>query len=334
MRLLKLTLGLVLAIAAGLSFVSAQEAQSQPQGPAAAPAPQGRGEGRGAGRGGRGAGPLNQLVWAPKAAKPGGWTAPHKPHTKLPDVLAKHKGQTDWTETIVDDETLHAEYISMGPGKKTARRMNADTREWWWIQEGQVRFTIDGQEPFVASKANLVQVPYRTMYTMETVGNQPSLRFEVNIARATKMYAMDEKPAPLAGREFLPVRVTGRGTYEGGNKPLVDFNAVVAGTEPIRQFVVDPRGFANIIIGRGIPPPELSNKGHFHEESSEFWLILLGQIRYNIEGLPVFVADQGDVVYVPKQRWHLASFAGDSMSCRLAMNGYPDLAHSYETETK
>ena len=35
------------------------------------------------------------------------------------------------------------------------------------------------------------------------------------------------------------------------------------------------------------------------------------KIRYNIEGLPVFEADQGDIVYVPKMRFHLASFAGD-----------------------
>ena len=99
-----------------------------------------------------------------------------------------------------------------------------------------------------------------------------------------------------------------------------------------RQFVVDARGFANIILGRGIPPPPPSDKGHFHTESSEFWFILLGKIRYSIEGLPTFEADQGDIVYVPKQRWHLASFAGDGMSARLAMNGYPDLAHSFETK--
>ena len=80
------------------------------------------------------------------------------------------------------------------------------------------------------------------------------------------------------------------------------------------------------------PKATKPDKGHFHTESSEFWFILLGQIRYNIEGLPVFVADQGDIVYVPKQRWHLASFAGDGPSARLAMNGYPDLAHSFDAE--
>ena len=36
--------------------------------------------------------------------------------------------------------------------------------------------------------------------------------------------------------------------------------------------------------------------------------------------------------HVPKQRWHLASFGGDGPSARLAMNGYVDLAHSFETK--
>ena len=135
---------------------------------------------------------------------------------------------------------------------------------------------------------------------------------------------------PVPGMEYVRSRVAGRGTYDGSNKPFVDFNAVVAGTDKTRGFVVDDRGFANIILGRGIPPPPPTDKGHFHTESSEFWFILLGQIRYTIEGLPTFIADQGDIVYVPKQRWHLASFAGDGQSARLAMNGYPDLAHSFE----
>jgi mannose-6-phosphate isomerase-like protein (cupin superfamily) len=330
MRLIMPVVGFALTMTVGLSLVSAQQA-SPPQGPAAAGPAQGRAAGAGRGPGGgaaRGGGP--QIVWSPKAAAPPEWTPPHKPHTKLADLLAAHAGRADWVETIVDDETLHAAYISMGPGKATPRRMNADTREWWVIQDGQIRFTIDGQEPFVASKGYIVQVPYRTFYTMETVGGTPSLRFEVNIARAQKMYPVADTPVPVPGMEYVRARVAGRGSYDGGNKPWVDFNAVVAGTDKTRQFVVDARGFANIILGRGGPPPNPADKGHFHHESAEFWFILIGQIRYTIEGLPTFIADQGDIVYVPKQRWHLASFAGDGPSARLAMNGYPDLAHSFE----
>jgi mannose-6-phosphate isomerase-like protein (cupin superfamily) len=270
-----------------------------------------------------------QIVWSPKATAPGGWTAPHKPHTKLADLLAQHKGQKDWAETMVDDDTLHADYIAMAPGGKTPKRMNADTREWWVIQDGQIRFTIDGQEPFVASKGYLVQVPYRTFYTMETVGDRPSLRLEVNIAKARKMYPVSATPVPVAGVEYVRARVAGRGTYDGGNKPFVDFNAVVAGTDATRRFIADDRAVANIIRGKPQQPGP-NDKGHFHLESSEFWFILEGQIRYRIGSLPVFLADQGDIVYVPKQTWHLASHGPTPMSTRLAMNGYQDLLHNWE----
>ena len=73
-----------------------------------------------------------------------------------------------------------------------------------------------------------MQVPYRTFYTMETVGDRPSLRLEVNIAKARKMYPVNATPVPVPGTEYVRARVAGRGTYEGGNKPYVDFNAVVA----------------------------------------------------------------------------------------------------------
>src|SRR5688572_26017741 len=130
---------------------------------------------------------------------------------------------------MVNDDTLHADYIAMAPGGTTPRRMNTDTREWWAVQDGQIRFSIDGQAPFVASKGYLVQVPYRTFYTMETVGDRSSLRLEVTIAKARKMYPLNTAPVPVPGVEYVRARVAGKGTYEGGNKPYVDFNAVVAG---------------------------------------------------------------------------------------------------------
>ena len=110
------------------------------------------------------------------------------------DVLARHKGQADWAETIVDDESLFAQWISMGPGQKTPRRMNGDTREWWIVQSGTLRFTVEGREPVVATKGFMVQVPYRTLYQIENVGTEPALRFEVNVTRARKLYPLDETP--------------------------------------------------------------------------------------------------------------------------------------------
>lgn len=155
----------------------------------------------------------SQLVWAPKPINLTPWVAPGKPHWKLSGILAAHKGQKTWTEPIVDDEFLHAEYIQSAPGDKTPRRAHPDTREWWVVWDGEIRFTIDGVEPFVAKKGFLVQVPYRTFYTMETLGDKPSLRFEVNIAKARTMYPVDVTPPALAGFKFerrpSPARASG-----------------------------------------------------------------------------------------------------------------------------
>ena len=271
-------------------------------------------------------------AWAPLPAQPNSWVAPNQPIWKLSELLARHKGENNWSQVVVDDSTLHAEYISMAPGAKTLRQFHPDTRAWWIVQDGQIRFSIEGQEPFVASKGYLVQVPYRNVFSMETMGDKPSLRLEVNIAGAKTMYPIDEQPPAVKGFNFVKVRISGKGKYDQGNKPYIDFNQVVAGTEKQRRFIADDRAVANIIIGdpkTQRPAPD-TDWGHFHLESSEFWMVLLGKIEYKIGNLPIFVADQGDIVYTPSQTWHRARFAGTELACRLAMNGYQDLLHNYQ----
>ena len=271
-------------------------------------------------------------AWAPLPAQPNAWVAPNQPIWKLSELLAKHKGEANWNQVVVDDSSLHAEYIAMAPGAKTLRQFHPDTRAWWIVQDGQIRFSIEGQEPFIASKGYLVQVPYRNVFNMETVGDKPSLRLEVNIAGAKTMYPIEEQPPAVKGFNFVKVRISGKGKYDQGNKPYIDFNQVVAGTEKQRRFIADDRAVANIIIGdpkTQRPAPD-TDWGHFHLESSEFWMILLGKMEYKIGNLPIFIADQGDIVYTPSQTWHRARFGGTELACRLAMNGYQDLLHNYQ----
>ena len=80
--------------------------------------------------------------------------------------------------------------------------------------------------------------------------------------------------------------------------------------------------------------PQPGNKGHFHEEGGEFWLICLGTIRYDIGGSPSRSAGRR-LVCVPRQTWHLASNGGKEglRSCRLDMNGFPYQAHMSRTES-
>jgi mannose-6-phosphate isomerase-like protein (cupin superfamily) len=271
--------------------------------------------------------------WSPKPTHPATWVAPNKPHWTLAEVLAKHANQQDWSETLVHGEFFTGRYVSMGAGKSTKPMLYADDRIVWIVQSGQIRFTIQGQEPFVATKGFLVEVPYRTLYQLETVGDAPSLRFEVVATGVAPLFPIKEKPDPIPAREYIKVSSSGRGKYDDTNRPYLDFNkTIVQGGARAGAFVSDDKTFVNIIRGQGTPPPPSSNLGHFHLDFDEFWFVLEGQIDYQIEGAPFFSAMQGDVVYVPKGRWHRASWGGKSISTRVAINPRPEGMHNFQPE--
>jgi mannose-6-phosphate isomerase-like protein (cupin superfamily) len=260
-----------------------------------------------------------------------------KPHTQLSDLKLKHSGEKEWRELLVDDDHMHGEYIWSQPGSKVSRRFHPDTREWWIIMDGKVRFDIEGQDSFVAIKGSMVQVPMQTIYSMETIGDQPSLRFEVNIAKAKTLYPEDVQPPQMPGFEWIKVKLNRTpGAYERNNKPHINLYDLPKWPEYskgngnfMHRFVHDDRAVANVIYGyeKNLPALNEKERGHYHPECAEFWLIMTGQIRYPIEGKGVIIASEGDLVYVPMFTFHAPRFYGEGPSCRLAMNGYANIAH-------
>jgi len=278
--------------------------------------------------------PAEAPSWAPKPA-PFKYVPPNKPHTKLAEVKAKHKGQANWREEIVSDSLLHSDYVSSAPGSKVSPRFHSDTREWWVVMAGKIRFEIEGQDPFVATKGSMVQVPYQTIYSMETIGDEPSLRFEVNIANAHTLYPGSEAPPKDAGVDFISVTLRRKpAPYDHGNKPHINLYELAKSSPKYSggRFVHDDRGVSNIIYGyeKNMPPYNPKNRGHYHPESSEYWLIMAGQIQYPVEGQPMIIASEGDVVYVPPFTFHAPRFYGEGPSCRLAINGYTNIAHLFD----
>ena len=269
--------------------------------------------------------------WAPKPIEIPKYLPPHKPVTRLADLKKQHAGKANWTQVIVDDNTLHGEYIQSAPGARTPRQFHPDTREFWAVVEGQLRVNIEGQSPFVATRGSLVQVPAQTIYSIETIGDKPALRYDVNIAHAKTFYPIEEKPPEIPGFQWLKTKLNRKpGPYDRGNQPHV--NLFELAKDPAfhgKPFMVDDRAFANIIYGyeRDLPPIDPKNRGHYHPECAESWLVMMGQIRYPIEGQGVIIAGEGDVVYVPMFTFHAPRYHGEGAACRLAMNGYPNIAH-------
>lgn len=268
--------------------------------------------------------PQTTLVWAAKpAASP--FVAPNRPHWKLSEIIAAHARQKDWSEPIVRDPGgLSASYIQMAPGGKTKTILYADSSIFWVVEAGQIRFTIQGQEPFVASHNFVVTVPARTAFSLETVGNQPSLRFEASHTRSTPLYAISETPAPVKGKIYLRTAITGAPPGYGAGKPYVDYQKDIAeaGGRPPQGFGRDSETQVNIIRGPGVPRPPDSDPGHFHDGSAEFFFVLEGHLSLLTEGVPfIAAAEPGDVLFAPAGRWHRTAFAGEGMSGRISIHG-------------
>jgi mannose-6-phosphate isomerase-like protein (cupin superfamily) len=285
-----------------------------------------------------------RTFYFPKPVRTGIYTPPMKPLVRLADLKAKHWGATDWRELVIDDGNSRAFVISAAPGSKTARRLYPDSPAWWVVQEGRIRFEIETAplkfETFEARKGSYVFVPERHLYALEVIGDGPAIRFEVTLASATPVFESKPEGVGSADIEFIPVKLqTGtnildvpqeKGRPERFHVNIEDLEAAHKGqrtwTEPAQRR---NRVRGNFIYGhKQSNPAAADNRGHFHADFAEFWIVLRGTLRWRMEGLaaPVF-ASEGDIVYAPPKTFHAPEFWGDGPSCRLTSSTYPNANH-------
>ncbi|HWC63164.1 MAG TPA: hypothetical protein VG501_06040 [Rhizomicrobium sp.] len=285
------------------------------------------------------AAPALQFGWAPKKTPYDAYTAPNKPWWKLSDVLAAHSKTGSWTEAVVRNKDLEADWHQLAAGGKTTLVEWPDNRIGMIVWGGQVKISIKGQEPFVASKGFEVNIPFRLSYTLETVGNEPALWLEIHQAGDVPIYPVEgspEKPKDIPGYKYTKVVIGGGdGVYDGNNKPYLDYyKDVVKGGAKAGAFIASDHFFVNNIRGMGVPMPPATDLGHFHADMTEFWFVMEGKIDYQIEGLDKpFTAEAGDIVTAAMGRYHRASFSAGQMDTRVAINPFPRGLHDYPEES-
>ena len=275
--------------------------------------------------------PVPTPLWAPKQVTTPAYPPGQKPWSKLADLKAKHKGEANWRDVVVDDGRLTGEYVAAAPGTKVAKRLHPDTREWFAVVEGEVRVEIEGQAPFTAGRGSLVNIPRQTFYALETTGDKPSLRLTLNVSKARTLFPRESADAPAQaappGSAWAPVTLNRiAGQYDQFNQMHLNIHEAAAKNDKYTggRFVRDDKSEMLVIYGyeKNLPPLDPNDKGHFHAESAEAWLVFTGQIRYSFEGQPPFIASEGDVVYVPAGTWHATRYTGAEPACRLSITEY------------
>jgi hypothetical protein len=75
-----------------------------------------------------------------------------------------------------------------------------------------MKVSIEGQEPFIASKHFLVQVPKRLQYSMETVGGPSVLSFQMKPAGEAPDYPLTETPTPVKDVQYIKAPIAAMAT--------------------------------------------------------------------------------------------------------------------------
>jgi mannose-6-phosphate isomerase-like protein (cupin superfamily) len=281
-------------------------------------------------------GRLEGQVWSPKPSTLAPYVAPNRPVWRIREILASHRGQTDWVQPIVRNKDQDADYKSIGPGKKTKAMFYSDNRVVFFVYDGSLKFSIDGVgvEPFTATKGFMVNVPFRHVFTIENVGTTPGVYFEVRNAGDIPLYPASETPDPVPGMTYMKVTGSPGPAKDRPTNPIyVDFLKMVASNDQpySNKFVWDDHITTNILRGRGAPVPPDSSLGHFHINMTEFWYVAEGSIGIKIEGEPYFKTEVGDIITAQAGRWHRAGFDPSApMSTRVPINPRPPIMHNFE----
>lgn len=262
-----------------------------------------------------------RIVWAAHKVPESPYTGPNRPIWHIADILKAHKGQQSWDQQVLLTRDFDGHYVSLAPGEKTKCMFYADDRVFGFIYSGQVKITIDGQEPFLATKGFLFDVPPRLSYCMENTGTEPVVFYRSTPAGQVPSYPESETPTPIKGWRYEKARITSTGGYEGVNQPYLDFNAYAAAGGKSRDFAFDGHTAAHIIRAKALtelPPP--TSWGHFHENMVEAWVVLEGKLDVLISGKPLVTGEVGDVIQANNERWHRATCHPNTGVCtRWAM---------------
>jgi len=313
----------VLVAVGGLSTLGAQDAQ---------PA-----------RGGRGG--ANEMWWVNKT-KGGIYNPPMRPLWKLSDLKQMHAGQNNWQELIIRDPEQEATYNSAAPGSHFTARLHPDTPAVFVVIAGEVRFTVEGQQPLTTSRGSIVNVMKATIFFYEAAGSQNALWVEVNPANFKTVYpAGGPQPAPTSGQVVRVSFNHAPGAYTPPNQLHWNlFDDGFGKCAPVGPKVLDDHIFASPLIGYLNPADNKcpggrgnvgggpaqgrfnpnSTFGHMHAGPAEWWIVQVGAISGRFEGAGEYHATEGDVLYASPMTWHqMGAEAPSGPSVRLAMGGYP-----------
>ena len=91
-----------------------------------------------------------------------------------------------------------------------------------------------------------------------------------------------------------------------------------------RRVIQDERQLVTLIAN----PPGGGNRPHWHAEFDEWWVVMAGELEWELTGGVVVTARKDDIVWVPRGTVHHIRTTGTETSLRLAV-AMPPATHYF-----
>lgn len=116
--------------------------------------------------------------------------------------------------------------------------------------------------------------------------------------------------------------------FENENQPITDIQKLIAEQDSSVSWsyrLVNTENNSATLISQ---LPGEGNRLHYHPEWNEWWYILKGEWKWEIEG-EEFTVRKGELVFIEKGKWHKITAIGDENAIRLAVSR-ADVPHVYK----
>lgn len=150
-----------------------------------------------------------------------------------------------------------------------------------------------------------------------------ALQYQNNQQHYEKKYYTPEETINFSEETEVPKIMKRDGisetNFEQENKPLVNFDEIIASKDNTKswcQRIINTENNSATLICQ---LPGEGNRRHYHPNWNEWWYIVDGKWKWEIEGKE-YIVKKGDIVFIEKNKLHCITAIGDRPAIRLAVS--------------
>ncbi len=112
--------------------------------------------------------------------------APNVGHMPLEAIKAA-RGEPPWSVRLIETERMWANLHCQAPGQGNREHYH-ETDEWWVVLEGELEWSLGGQDYFRARQGDIVFAAKNVSHHIRVVGDKPALRLAVGMPGHSHIY--------------------------------------------------------------------------------------------------------------------------------------------------